>query len=39
MGCTQSDIQYRVLRQTVIEREDREEVVIKKELYKIRSEL
>ena len=39
MDYVQSDIQYRVLHQTVIEREDREEVVIKKELYKIRSEL
>ena len=39
MGYTQSDIQYRVSYQTVIEREDREEIVIKKELYKIRSEL
>ena len=39
MGCAQSDIQYRVLRQTVVEREDREEAVIKKELYEIGSEL
>ena len=39
MGCAQSDIQYRVSRQTMVEREDREEAVMKKELYKIGSEL